>query len=343
MPGLHDLLTDAQDGNAMAMLGREFGLSPSQTEAAVTALLPAISAGLKRATATPEGLGKLFAVMGYQQDLGAMYDNPGVAFAQQGRAAGNDVLSAIFGTPEVSRAVVDQVRRFSGVGSSILKSMLPVIAGMILSGLLGGKSGKAAAPQAPSPSPAPGGGLGDILGQIFGRGEPSGSSPIPRQAPAPTGQPIPIPTDPGAQQVPGGDLLSQILLELQKGIQEGRIKPVIIGGGPMQIPMPGGQEGPVRIPVPGEPAPPRPGGDILGEILREVLGGGAGGPARMPQRPGQSPPIKDLSDRSRQLGVMGGAGEAVFGDRLEVGRDIEQEHLDSIQNVLDRFFGAQRR
>jgi len=76
----------------------------------------------------PEGLGNLFAVMGYQQDLGAMYDNPGVAFAQQGRAAGNDVLSAIFGTPEVSRAVVDQAQRFSGVGSSILKSLLPVIA-----------------------------------------------------------------------------------------------------------------------------------------------------------------------------------------------------------------------
>jgi hypothetical protein len=53
MPGLHDLLTDAQDGNAMAMLGREFGLSPSQTEAAVTALPPAIYAGLKWATAHP--------------------------------------------------------------------------------------------------------------------------------------------------------------------------------------------------------------------------------------------------------------------------------------------------
>jgi hypothetical protein len=50
-----------------------------------------------------------------------------------------------------------------------------------------------------------------------------------------------------------------------------------------------------------------------------------------------------LSDRTRQLGVMGGAGTAVFGDRFEVGRDIEQDHVDSIQDVFDRYFSAQRR
>ena len=346
MSGLHDLLTEAQDGNAMAMLGSEFGLSPRQTEAAVTALLPAISAGLKQATATPEGLSNLFAVMGYQQDLHAMYDNPRVAFAQEGRTAGNDVLSAIFGSPEVSRAVVDQAQRFSGVGSSILKKMLPVIAGMLISGLMGAKSGKAAAPQGPSPSSGAGGELGEILGQIFGRAmrEPSGESPSPRQVPAPGREPLPTPTNPGVEPVPGGDLLGQILQELQKGIQEGRIKPVIIGGGPIQIPMPGGQGGPVQIPAPGGQAGPQaPGGDVLGEILRDILGGGATGSGRVPQQPGQSPSTKDLSDLSRQLGVMGGAGEAVFGDRLEVGRDVEQDHLDSILSVLDRFFGAQRR
>lgn len=53
--------------------------------------------------------------------------------------------------------------------------------------------------------------------------------------------------------------------------------------------------------------------------------------------------MKDLSDLSKQLGVMGGAGSAVFGDRFEVGRDVEQEHLQSIEQVFDRFFGTQRR
>jgi hypothetical protein len=349
MPSLHDLLLEAQDGEAMAMLAREFGLSPQQTEAAVTALLPAISAGLKQSTATPEGLGNLFATMGYQRDLNAMYGDPNLAFTQQGRAAGNDVLSAIFGSPDVSRAVVDQAQRFSGVGSSILKKMLPVIAGMLLSGMMGGKSGKAAAPQGPAPSSGAGGALGEILGQIFGRGTgPSGPSPNPQQMPTPSGHQIPIPSSPGAQPVPGGDLLSQILQELQKGIQEGRIKPVIIGGGPLQMPSPGGQGGPVQMPMPGGQAgpipsgPQAPGGDILGQILRDMLGGAAG-PSRAPQRPGQSPQMKDLSDLSNQLGVMGGVGQALFGDRFEVGKDVEQEHLDNIQGVFDRFFGGKSR
>ncbi|HEY6382160.1 MAG TPA: hypothetical protein VIY07_10200, partial [Pseudolabrys sp.] len=184
-------------------------------------------------------------------------------------------------------------------------------------------------------------GLGDILGQIFGRGfGPSTPSPSPQQTPAPGGQTIP--TGPEAQP---GDVLGQILQELQKGIQEGRIKPVIIGGGPIQIPMPGGQGGPVQIPMPGgqgETIPSgqqAPGGDILGQILRDLLGG-AGGPARTPQPTGQSGDLKDLSDLSRKLGAMDSVGEKVFGERFEVGRDIEQDHLDNIQRVFDRFSGA---
>jgi hypothetical protein len=358
MNNLYEILAQAEDGEAMDMLGRQFGLSPQQTQAAVMALLPAISTGLKQATATPEGLGALFSVMGQQSDLQAMYGAPDVAFAPQGRAAGNDVLSVIFGSPEVSLAVVDQAQRFSGVTGAILKKMLPVIAGIIISGLMGGRG--QSAPKGSPASPA-GGVLGDILGQIFGRNMPGGAgtppSPAP-QFPAPGGQPMPMPTDAGGQ---GGDLLGYILRELEKGIREGRIKPVIIdggqvqlpgGGGPMQFPMPGGQREPAPMPMPDsrqapQPGPQMPGGDILGQILRDLLGGG-GGPGRAPQhrapqQRGPSPELKDLSDLSKQLGVMGGVGSAVFGDRFEVGRDVHQEHLERIQSVFDQFFGTQRR
>jgi Bacterial protein of unknown function (DUF937) len=343
MPGLFDLVSKAQDGKAIAALAREFGLSPQQTEAGVMALLPAISAGLKRSTATPEGLGNLLAVMGRQQDLQGMHDDPKAAFAPQGRDAGNDVLSVLFGSPEVSRAVVDQAQQFSGVSSSILKKLLPVIAGMLISGLMGGKSGKAAAPQGSGNSPGMGGALGEILGQIFGRGLPGGSSPPPTPQQIPSGQSIPIPNTPGGQTVPDGDLLGYILSELQKGLKEGRIKPVIIGG-PVQMPMPGGQGGPVQLPSPdqqaGPPAGPQvPGGDILGQILRDLLGGARGPLGAPQQRTGASPELKDLSDRSKQLGVMDNVGAAVFGDQFEVGRNVDSAQMQSMQNVLDRFFG----
>jgi hypothetical protein len=271
-----------------------------------------------------------------------MYDDPETAFGPEGVAAGNDALSVIFGSPDVSRAVIDQAQNFSGVSSDILKKMLPLLAGVVLSGLMrSGSSGKSASPGQPAPS---GGGLGDILGQIFGRevsGSPSAPAEPGQKFPPPASQPPPRPTDPGGQPAPDGDLLGSILRELEKGIREGRIKPIIIGGGPVQIPMPGGQQGP----MPSGPDVPRPGGDIFGQILRDILGGAVGGPAQqMPQgRQGQSPQIKDLSDLSKQLGVMGGAGAAVFGDHFETGRDIEKEHIDNIQSIFDRFFGAQRR
>jgi hypothetical protein len=66
MASLFAMLTNAHDGEGIAALGDEFGLTPAQTQAAVTALLPAISTGLKRSTATPDGLGNLFCVMGQQ-------------------------------------------------------------------------------------------------------------------------------------------------------------------------------------------------------------------------------------------------------------------------------------
>jgi hypothetical protein len=245
----------------------------------------------------------------------------------------------------VSRAIADQAQRFSGVGSSVLKSLLPVLAGILVSGLMRGGSTQAApsAPSAPTP-PAPsqgppvqGGGLGDILGQIFGRGMPGGPGPSAgtgQQIPIPRGEPIPVPADAGGQPVPGGDILGQILREFEKGIREGRIKPVIIGGGPVQIPIPGGQP----APTPGGSGQPQaPGGDIFGQILRDIFGGGAGGPVQMPSgRQGQSPGMKELSDLSRGQGVMGGVGEAVFGSWYEPGRTVEQRHLDNIQRVFEQ-------
>ena len=344
MANLYEILDSAHDGEAIAMLGREFGLTPAQTQSAVAALLPALSWGLKQSTSTVDGLGNLFAVMGQQKDLHPMYEDPDTAFGSEGLAAGNDTLSVIFGSPDVSEGVADQAQRLSGVSSNILKKLLPVLAGIIISGLMrSGSSGKSAAPSAPGPS-GESGGLGDILGQIFGRGMPglpgTPAGPAP-QIPLP-GSPSPsAPTDAGSQAGPEGDLLGYILREMEKGIREGRIKPVIISGGPVQIPMPGGQAGP----MPSGPAPQMPGGDIFGQILRDLLGGAvAGGGAQMPQgRQRPSPEMKDLSDLSRQLNLMGGAGAAVFGDQFEHGQDVEQSHLDNIQSLFDRVLGAQRR
>lgn len=342
MANLYDILADAQQGEAMTALGDEFGLTPQQTEAAVAALLPAISMGLKQSTATPEGLGNLFALMAQQPDLYAMYDDPRAAFSPEARAAGNTVLSTMFGSPDASRAIAAQAQNLSGVTSAILKKLLPIIVGMIISGLMRSGSGRAA-PSPPQTSPEQGGGLIDVLRQIFGQGQseatnqpgssPWGIPPIgdilgsdrgktesPRTAPeipTPKNQPVPVPTDSGGEAAPDGDLLGHILRELEKGIREGRVKPVIVG--PFEIDIPG-KSGPA---APNQPQ--NPGGDILGQILRDLLSG-KGGEAQVPS-PGQPSSL----------------GSAVFGDRIETGRDVEQSQIESLQEVFDQFLGTRRR
>ena len=339
MQNLSDVLANAQDGRAMTMLGREYGLSPQQTQAAVAALMPAISMGLKRSTATPEGLGNLFALMGAQPDLFAMYDDPQAAFSREGQAAGNAALARMFGSPDASRAIANQAQQMSGIGSAILKKLLPVIAGILISGLARSGSGKAA-PSAPQTSPEQGGGLIDILRQIFEQGgeEPSGrsgqtSSPIPpitdilgpergasgsakpEKPTVPATPPPPVPTDTGGQASPGGDILAQIMRELAKAIEDGRLKPVVVG--------------PIEIGIPGQAGPAgsadqtqTPTGDIFGQILRDLLSG----------KGGQLKPAT----------LTNGMGSAVFGDRFEAGQRVEQAHLESLQELFDRFSAAER-
>ena len=334
MANLYEVLADAQSGEAMTELSREFGLSPQQTQAAVAALLPAISMGLKRSTSTPEGLGNLLALMGAQPDLYAMYEDPQVAFSRDGRAAGNAALSRMFGSPDASRAIADHAQQLSGISSTILKKLLPVLAGIIISSLMKSGSGKAApAPSAPQTSPELGGGLGDILRQIFRQGSECGA---PAASPAPSapqtapnqdgslrdklgpgpgyqiptgGQQSPVPTDTGGQPAPGGDILAQIMRELAKAIEEGRLKPVVVG--PIEIGIPG-QAGPAG----GQTQTPM--GDIFGQILRDLLGGKGG----------------ELKPAS--------LGSAVFGDRLEAGPNVDQAHLKGLQEVFDRFSASQR-
>lgn len=367
MATLQDILAASQHGDAMNLIARAYDLTPEQTEAAVAALLPAISLGLKRSTATPEGLGDLFDVAGRQPSLYAMYDDPDVALSPEGVASGNAVLANLFGSPQASRAVAAHAQQLTGVGGAILEKILPVLVGMLLSGLMRGSSGQAEpAPQQPMPrqpmprqpvpqQPGPGGGgIFDIFREIFQQGGGSsapyqpGQSPVPpigdildsvgdgRRAPAEparpkfpvpdvsaelpgTGtqsQPVPRPpasggdqTFPGGPATPGGDIFGQILKELGKAVQEGRVKPVIVGPGGPGTPAGGGQ------------AQPQPqGGGIFGDILKEILGGALG--------QGRS---------ARQSLADSGAGAFVFGDALEHGTSLPERDTASLQEIFDRF------
>ncbi len=228
----------------LAAIGRQFGLDEQQTQAAFDALAPVVAAGLRRNTQSDDGLAGLLGALSGGGN--ARYaEDPSLALQPDTVNDGNAILGHIFGSKDVSRGVAQQLSASSGIGESVLKKLLPIVAAMVmgqiarktfgggasgggggLADILGGMLGGGA-----SRTTGSGGGLGDILGEMLGGGQSS--------APQPRG---------GS----GGGGLGDILGDL-------------LGGGARP-------ETPRQMPR--ETSRPTSGGG-LDDILRDVLGGGA--------------------------------------------------------------------
>ncbi|GIL01402.1 MAG: hypothetical protein BroJett030_13010 [Alphaproteobacteria bacterium] len=167
---LMEMLAQGADGTMIDRIARQYRLSHEQTQAAIEALMPAFSQGLKRNAGDPMG------VVAFLQALSggrhaAYYDDPDRAFGAPGRQEGNAILGHLFGSREVSRAVADQAAQMTGLSQAVLKAMLPALAPIILGGLFRQMSGAAEAgvPGAPADNPpGPLGPLGDLFGQMMG-------------------------------------------------------------------------------------------------------------------------------------------------------------------------------
>ncbi|QPC86820.1 DUF937 domain-containing protein [Mesorhizobium sp. NBSH29] len=160
---LFEMLTNAQNGQGMAALAKQFNLTPQQTEQAVAALVPAFSQGLKRNTADPQGMGSFMAAMTSGKHA-QYFDDPAKAVGQQGLKDGKGILGHLFGSKDLSRAVAGQAAQASGVGQDVLKQMLPAVASMLMGGLFKQSTGQM---QAASASGAPSNPLGEIIGQMM--------------------------------------------------------------------------------------------------------------------------------------------------------------------------------
>lgn len=182
MLNLFDMLANAQNGNGVDALARQFGLSQQQAQAAVQALLPAFSQGLKRNTADPYGVGAFLSALSNGQHAN-YFDDAATAASPQGMAAGNDILGQLFGSKDLSRAVAAQAAQATGIGQQVLQQMLPAIAAMIMGGLFKQSTNQMQAAAGSSGNP-----LQDIIEQMMKQGGGFGTpqqAPQPRQAPQP--------------------------------------------------------------------------------------------------------------------------------------------------------------
>jgi hypothetical protein len=154
---LTDILAEV---GGLQSIARELGVSETQATSGAEALLPAILGGFKRqAQAQPTGLEGLGSLLG-QLGGGGLLDNV-LSPQPTDVSRGNDVLGEIFGSKDVSRAVAQNAASQSGLDSSLLKKMLPMLA-MLVAGFMAKQQGGA------EPQPSASSGLGGLLGGLLG-------------------------------------------------------------------------------------------------------------------------------------------------------------------------------
>jgi hypothetical protein len=154
----------AQTGGLQSM-ARELGISESQAASGAAALLPALLGGFqKQAQSQPgglEGLGGLLAALGG----GGLLDNV-LSPEPTDVNRGNNVLGQIFGSKDVSRTVAQNASTKTGLDTSLLKKMLPILAMIVAGYMAKQRRGEPGEPERRSV----GGGLGGLLGGLLGGG-----------------------------------------------------------------------------------------------------------------------------------------------------------------------------
>lgn len=185
---MFDILREAQGGNGIDNLARQFGLGKQETEQVLQQVLPAMSAGFKQRTQSADGLESMLRrIQG--TDYEDVYEDPSALQSEATRARGNDVLAEVFGSKDVSREVAQKAEFASGIGSTVIKAMLPMIASMVLGGMqrktsrdtgMGGILGTLIQGMAGGGASrgGGGGGLDDLLGAVLGSRQ---QQPQPRQ------------------------------------------------------------------------------------------------------------------------------------------------------------------
>lgn len=134
MLSLYDMMMQAQNGNAVETMARQFGLAQEQAAKAVAALMPAFSEGFKRNAANPYDMAafmKALTTGGHAQ----YFEDISKTFTPQGLAEGNGILGHLFGNKDVSRAIAAQAAQMTGIGQEIYKQMLPVMASALMGGI----------------------------------------------------------------------------------------------------------------------------------------------------------------------------------------------------------------
>lgn len=134
MNPLLDAIMGAAGGGALKQVAGQFGLEEGQAQSAIAALLPALQGGLQSNVQQEGGLESLLGALtngSHQQYV----DDPSTLASENTRMDGNAILGHLLGSKDVSRQVATQASEQTGIGTDIMKQMLPVVASLAMGAL----------------------------------------------------------------------------------------------------------------------------------------------------------------------------------------------------------------
>ena len=149
------------NGSAISSVANKLGITEEQARNGLSQIVPALGRGIASNSSQQGGLDALTRVL-ETGNHGRYIERPDILGSQEAVDDGNGILGHIFGNKDVSREVATRASKQTGIGSAVLRKMLPMAASLIMATLgkrMLGNTGGAA-----------GGLLGNILGGLFGGG-----------------------------------------------------------------------------------------------------------------------------------------------------------------------------
>lgn len=141
-----DFITSGDNSAVIGQIAKQFGLPEDKAREAVGALVPSLTRGLQHRTEEDIGVDDLIEALNVGKH-GQYIDKPEILEKQETVEDGNSILGHILGSKEVSRSVAKHAGEQTGLGSTLMKKMLPIVASLVMASLskniLGGGSAPA--------------------------------------------------------------------------------------------------------------------------------------------------------------------------------------------------------
>jgi hypothetical protein len=174
MPDLNDLVSSIFSGGNLEAISQHLGVSHEETASGIAAVLPALVGALAGNASTQRGEQALATVVDRDHD-GSLLDSLGGMLAGSlggNKANGPGILGHLFGDESNQNDMVNTLAGRSGVSSTMISKMMPILAPLVMAWL--GKQMRAKVSgdtnqAAPAGGVLGGGGLGGLLGGVLGQ------------------------------------------------------------------------------------------------------------------------------------------------------------------------------